>query len=351
MVAVTSLVVLVSYVAFTYGIERRQLDAAASMKECYDTIYRYSCESSTLAQDGANLALGCGSEYVPIAENYASQCARGPGGEYCLNLVLNLDISRAKECVSANDSSFCTSDCRSFLQSVVDTMGCCVMTIFNERLSPLLLGHDIRVSLMACDIAAEPACTSTVDLEGPTNTQTCTVGELWGGIAGIFCRVDEAQPYINALLKTPGCAPLARHHAVTCGRGVNNTYCLQLFETSFNPTNPTRTLFIHPQLNNAITQCANYSSFQSEGCPSACKSALEVAIEAVGCCINLFNDTISGVVTPYFTAEVTTACGVASPGFCETDLNFIIRDGAVINKSFISWVYIMICFALSLWVH
>ena len=338
-----SLVAFVSCVAYSSGQSETVLQKAASMQECWDTVYRYNCELSTLAQDGADVALGCGDSYISFAESYISQCTKGPGDEYCLNLYLfsKVDFSEATECASAmaGNSTSCSIACRNFLQSVVDSMGCCLNTIFNERLSPILLQHDVRVSLAACNITAERACVSPITLTSQNVTQPCTLSEIWGRFAELLCRPDENQGYIDYLVKENfACRPIAKAHVDACGRGPKDKYCVHLFETSYNPTNPMRVLSVHPGLKNAVTQCANYSSFQSAGCPVACRSAIEAAIDSVGCCINLFNDTVNEILLPQFSAEVMMACEIDSPGICESSLK--LGSGSEALRSFNIWIHI-----------
>ena len=322
--------------------QQTALQAAVSMQECLDAVYRYNCELSTIAQDGVDVALGCGDSYIGFAVNYVSQCTKGPGDEYCLNLYLfsDIDFSEATECVSAvaDNSTSCSNACRNFLQSVVNSMGCCLNIVFNEQLSPLLLQHDVQVSLAACNITAEPACTSPVTLASQNVTQPCTLSELWGGIAELSCRPDKNQGYIDYLImENSACRPIAKAHVDACGRGPENKYCVHLFETSYSPTNPMRVLSIHPGLRNAVAQCANYSSFQSAGCPASCKSAIEAAIESVGCCINLLNDTVNEILSPQFSAEVMIACEIESPGICESSLK--LGSGSEALRAFNIWMY------------
>ena len=339
-----SIVVFVPFVA-----SRETVLEAAVTRECFDIIYRYTCDSTTYQQDGANIALMCGSDYLVYAENYAAACVRGDDGDFCFHLFTdspNLDLTQvALLCASAINSTSCTTDCRDLLQSFVNEMGCCFNTIFNERLSQLLLGHSVVVSLDACGVDTPPACRSTFNLQIPDNADSCTYDEFWKRTVDYLCRTDVGQPYVDALLENPSCTPIARHYVNACSRGINGTYCLELFGTSFNPTVPTRTAFEHPELSNALTLCANYSSFRSEGCPSQCKGALELAIDEVGCCINHFNDSINEVLLPHFSGDVITACDVKSPGMCESDITIEGRAGSNTCTA-TAWFYICLSLAL-----
>ena len=215
----------------------------------------------------------------------------------------------------------CTSACRRYLQGAVEAGGCCFTSFWNERLSQRFLGQDIQFVLEACGVEAPPACdSSTVDLTAPDDVESCTFEKFWGDIVQFVCSPADNQPLVDTLAKNPACVPLARHLVNACGRRTNGTYCLELFQTSLNPIFPTRTAFGHPPLSNALQQCENYSSFQSDTCPTHCKSALERAIDEVGCCINIFNDTINNVTLPHFSSNVMIACEVEHPGVCEGPL-------------------------------
>ena len=60
------------------------------------------------------------------------------------------------------------------------------------------------------------------------------------------------------------------------------------------------------------------------------------------CCINIFNDTFNEVLLPQFSGDVMTACGVESPGVCESALD--LRAGSIIDRAIAVWAYI--CLAL-----
>lgn len=281
------------------------------------------------------------------AENFAAQCIVGDDNEFCLHLATAELFAQAVVCSSVTPNSTCTEECQDFLESTVDRFGCCFYTTFNERLSPLLLGRNVEVSLDACNVTVlESACENTFDLTVPSNADSCTYDEFWSRTVDYVCRTDIGQAYIDALLQNSSCTPLARHQINACSRGTNNTFCLDLFGGTFDPVFPLRTVYRHPELNNAITLCANYSTFASSGgCPAHCQDALETAIDVVGCCINLFNDTINEVTLPHFSGDVLTACGVESPGTCESDLT-LGRAGSATVKAITAWIYICLSLAL-----
>ena len=299
---------------------------------------------SSYAVDEANIALKCGSNYLAHAENFISSCSERDDGEFCYHSYFDTDYAAAAVCKSAVNSSTCSEECRNILQTNVNGFGCCFLIIFNERLSDLILGHDVRVSLEACNITVKPACRQIHNLTVPSDAESCTFDEYWSRTVNYLCRVDVAQPYINAVLENSTCTPLARHQINACSRGVNNTYCLDLYGGSFNPTVPLRIVSRNPILNNASIQCSNYSTFDTRGCPAHCREALETAINEFGCCINFFNDTISEVTLPQFGGSVMSACGIQSPGICKnTELHLTSGAGSVIARAITVWIYVILC--------
>ena len=124
------------------------------------------------------------------------------------------------------------------------------------------------------------------------------------------------------------------------GHGPNERFCLDILQGSYPLVNPTQTAFVNPFLSQAISQCANYSTFSSEMCPESCKSALKSAIDEFGCCINLFNDTINEVLLPHFSGDVMIACGLDPPGLCSNDI--IRGSGRAVGSTIAVWIYLCV---------
>ena len=329
------IVTVIVGVTFNVPVNRAQTVLESSLtRECWRLGYVYQCEDSTYSRDAADLSLNCGQDYFVAAENYAALCTKNDAGNYRLNLPeyqFGTDESNrlserimmsCSPIVTAPSSASCSAECRSALLDLVEPQGCCFQTVFNERLSQLILGHDVDVFINACNITAPAPCDSSSfgELTVSSDAESCTYEEFWTRIIDYNCRPSVAQPYLDALVKNSTCIPLARHTVNTCGRGPNNTLCLDLFGTSFNPVFPERTIRLNPLANAVSVSCANYSSFQSEGCPLDCKNALETAVDELGCCLNLFNDDVNEVLIPYFSDDVMEACEVTFPPQCKSDL-------------------------------
>ena len=248
--------------------------------------------------------------------------------------------------VNTNNGSSCVAECNGALRELVESHGCCFQVVWNERLSRLTFGYDVDIFINACNITPPALCDTSAfgDLTVPSDADSCSYDEFWSRISNYFCDSSTLQPYVNALVKNSLCIPLARHYINACGRGPNNAYCLNVFGTSFNPVVPERTARINPVLSNVSTACADYSSFQSTGCPMECKDALLAAIDEVGCCINVFNDDVNQVMLPHFSDDVMEACEITFPMKCISDVRIEAVGGGSIAQTtsqVVSWVCII----------
>ena len=316
-VLVTSTAVLV--------LGKTVLETATAMTKCLETIDRYSCLFSSYSSDLLEIGVQCGSDYIQFAEITAAQCTTNEDGDFCFRVFSELSTVDAAACSSVNDSSSCTATCSGFLEAIVTTGGCCFNTVFNERISQIILGYNIQLPLNACSVAAPPSCDLAFDLTLPNNQESCTFPLFWGRVVNYLCSQAVGQPYVDNILRSPQCTPLARHFTNFCGRGPNERFCLDILQGSYPLVNPTLTAFVNPFLSEAIAQCATYSSFTSDTpCPDSCKHALHTAMKEFGCCINLFNDTVNEVLLPHFSGDMMTACGLDSPGLCSNALTLVL---------------------------
>lgn len=223
-----------------------------------------------------------------------------------------------------------------------DYGGCCVETVFNTRFSLIVLGYDIQVAYNVCDIALPSACIAPIKIE-PDKADNCSFSEFWSRLVEYLCADSVGQPYVDAVLEIldHACTPIARHYASYCGRA-NDRYCLDILQGSFPLVNPTQNAYVNPYLKNVTSACANYSSITSDSmCPAACKSALQTAIGEFGCCINMFNNTVTQVLLPHISDRVMTACGLESPGECASALSIgDIDGGSVTAKASVALILI-----------
>ena len=313
---------LVSSVA---SAEETTLSAAVSEPNCLRSIDQYVCTGSDYGQGLVDIALQCGPDYISLyAETQAAQCSSTEDGVPCFGAFEGLNLTTsAQACASlqlGDDAASCSSACSDFLQQLRTSGGCCVETVWQTGFSQLVLGFDIQIAFDVCNVDNPAACISPISVVVPSTSETCTFSEFWSRLVEYGCSESVGQPYVDNIVNTdPVCTPIARHYASSCGRA-NDRFCLDILQGVFPIADSTQPAFVNPHLSNVTSAC-DYSSIASDGeCPAACSSALEIAIEEFGCCINMFNNTDTQVLLPHINSDVMTICGVESPGVCESVL-------------------------------
>lgn len=94
------------------------LETAVNMDECLRGIEKYTCTSDH-GQGIVNIAVQCGPDHIPSAENQVAQCT---SREACLATFSSLNVTEAKTCSDlelGDDTASCTSACQSFLQKTM----------------------------------------------------------------------------------------------------------------------------------------------------------------------------------------------------------------------------------------
>ena len=92
------------------------------------------------------------------------------------------------------------------------------MYIFNDRLSQLLLGHNVSVSLTACGITATNPCdTGDFDLVVPSTAESCTFDNYWGHTVNYLCRTDVNQAFFVEIHHMQEIMPISHKHQVLFG--------------------------------------------------------------------------------------------------------------------------------------
>ena len=305
--------------------EQTILGTAVSAPNCLRSIDQYVCTGSDYGQGLADIALQCGPDYISLyAETQAAQCSSTEDGVPCFGAFEGLNITTsAQACASlqlGDDAASCSSACSDFLQKLRKSGGCCVETVWQTGFSQLVLGFDIQIAFDVCNVDNPAACISPISLVVPSTSETCTFSEFWSRLVEYGCSESVGQPYVDNIVNTdPVCTPIARHYASSCGRA-NGRFCLDILQGVFPIVDSTQHAFVHPHLSNVTSACNNTSIASDGVCPAACRSALEMAIEEFGCCINMFNNTDTEVLLPHISNDVMKICGVESPGACESVL-------------------------------
>ena len=126
---------------------------------------------------------------------------------------------------------------------------------------------------------------------------------------------SSGQSFVDALLGNPNCYPYAQLYISLCGVNSQGHYCLEELGDNIG----TILTLQHPTISQIIEQCSELS--ESGVCTSSCRSAIETASNEFGCCINVFNNTIYGLVLAQLSGDALRSCGVDSSSVCTSYLN------------------------------
>ena len=113
------------------------------------------------------------------------------------------------------------------------------------------------------------------------------------------------QPYINALLKNSKCYHTAEFIVTVCLVNADGVPCSSLLADN---------RYVNIESLNSMCVSSNIS------CSSTCRSGINEAKEAVGCCVNRYNTSL-GERHLSLSYSVWKSCGVESPGFCVDPLS------------------------------
>ena len=298
----------------THHIAKRQTTVDATI-ECSNLIIEYQCGPSGYAQQLVNIALSCRNEsYARIT---AGVCARNENGETCgVAATTFLANTNAASCSGAVTSGSCPSGCRNFLESASSNLGCCINTFINTTDNPNLLALysdvlDYRLWNL-CDVPLPAAgCGNTLSLEPPQDAQDCTVEEFVSRLVDYQCSPSVGQPLVNAVLRNDRCNIFATLLVDVCATNANGQTCAEAISLDLIGSAAT-----DPLLTSLSTNCAGLV----DTCNPSCQSAVTSIADSYGCCVNVYNNSETGVVLPSLSYSLWNSCEVDSPGFCNSSL-------------------------------
>ena len=294
-------------------------DALQTAIECSNLINEYQCGPSGYAQQAVNIALSCRNEsYARIT---AGVCARNENGETCgvaaTTFLSNTnELMNATSCLGAVTSGSCPSTCRNFLESASANLGCCINTFINTTDNPNLLAQyrdllDYRLWNL-CNVPLPAAgCGNTLSLEPPQDAQDCTVEEFVRRLVDYQCSPSVGQPLVNAVLRNDRCNTFATLLVDVCATNANGQTCAEAISLDLIGSAAT-----DPLLTSLSTNCAD----SVDTCSPSCQSAVTIIADSYGCCVNVYNNSETGVVLPSLSYSIWNSCGVESPGFCNSSL-------------------------------
>ena len=297
----------------THHITKRQT-TLQDIADCSAAILDYVCGSSGYTQQIVNIALGCRNE--TYARNAANTCARSENGAFCGSATIRFLLDQteaASTCSGAVSLGSCPSDCRSFLQSASNTLGCCINTYINTTVSPLLALYGEYVDYRLWNLCNVPLpvadCGNGLPLNPPQDAQDCTLQELFTRSINYECMASVGQPLVDTLVRNGRCDLYVRSLVGVCNRNENNQFCGTVIGSSgIDSGNLNSPLF--------TSLVANCASSSSSFCSSSCQSAATNIENSYGCCVNVFNISVGGVQVPQLSYGLWNRCGVDPPGFC-----------------------------------
>lgn len=318
---------------------RRQdnMPSAEDIIGCSLRAARARCESNKFYQRLVDSALDCGLN--GLAEQYAGYCTTNPAaeGEYCAALVLNAIedfINVNTNCRSTGETSVtvCPVNCAPALRAIKNRFGCCINSVFNTSSGPDTLLEDSETDPVAAALQSlgqifsevfndslwslcgvetvRTICDNTKTVTPKYDSPICTISELAQQEFDIVCG-SESLEEIDKVLKDKNCFFVSRTINDVCEVNSEGQYCFLLTVGSSDSQTP-------GSVSEVETEC---SQFQ-ETCPIDCRSALEEFRNNLGCCVNRYNTSTTGVTYQFETSyALWNQCGVDTTGVCESILN------------------------------
>lgn len=275
----------------------------ADFTKCVSVLYRAQC-STSYAQNYINTISQCGLLGNTVAIGIESSCHQNEAGEFCgAALVANDIIQIETHCRSAS----CSAECRSSLQTIKNDAGCCLDSVY-------VLKALFYSNFSNCGISYPSACRPTsLDIPTPSNDPSCgTNGENIEKInLQFFCSSKNIQPVLNTL-NSNNCQEVARLIELSCSYR-NGNFCVEEISELNSDF-----------ITNAITNCPFISN-----CSMGCSSSINTLKANLGCCLNIFNSSLSLARDLFSTStEFDTVwdnslwqqCNIMPPGDCETKI-------------------------------
>ena len=292
--------------------------------DCVAVIIDHQCGTSGYTQQTVNIALGCRNE--SYARNSANACVRNENRESCgvatVKLLVNdTDLMNAYSCSDAVASQACPVACQTFLESVSSRLGCCINAYLNTTDSPLFAFYnygkyfDYRLwSLCDVPLPAAGTCENMISLDPPPYEQDCTEQELVSHLVDYQCNPSIGQPLVNAVLQNERCNIFATVLVNVCTTNANGQVCAESISLDILGSISTSS-----QLFSTLT-ALSVNCADADTCSPFCQSAIANITDSYGCCVNVYNNSETGVQLSSLSYSLWNSCGMNSPGFCNSSL-------------------------------
>ena len=314
------------------ALERRTRQSDQSLDDiirCASPGISIQCESDFQPRLIQN-AINCGQN--ALARYIAGSCDRNPSGEYCALVALQRleDFSNAiANCASFVEGSACPSGCASQLQSLRNSLGCCINSVFNLSIDASEVAGDPiaqafqSITMMnlftyplwsSCNVQTVGTCESSATVTPIHNSFVCTTLQFTEQALDIQCNSADAQRIVDATITAGGqCYEIGQAQALTCSSRSDGQYCSAIIAAgSLSGTQAVTPTGITLQCNQ-----------NQQSCSSGCRSAIEAVSNNLGCCFNsVYNTSLIGDIYEFEASNALwNQCGIGTPGICESTLD------------------------------
>ena len=176
----------------------------------------------------------------------------------------------------------------------------------------------------------------------PASAHNCTMEELDNLHSVILCTPNVAQPYINSLLNDNRCSQIYLNFTKDlinfCSMNPRGEFCFQQIQVYEGASISNYASTLNSNCDSEIGSATDEEDFE---CRSMCKNKLVEIKNALGCCVNYNNRSTSYQSTPppSLAYRVWEACGVETPGFCESKLSL---NGSASTAYAMQWAFMCI---------
>ena len=283
--------------------------------DCVSKTIEYQCGSSGYSQKVVDIATDCKND--SYARNTANTCARNDKGETCGAVALKFlsGQTNAESCLGSVANEFCSSECREFLQSAKDSLGCCLNAYVNKTDYPLFREYREQVDhrlwdLCEVDLPEEECKDSGIKVEFLNDVKSCTSQEILTNFVRYECSADIGQSLVDNLMKNDRCYIFSAVMVDACSSNENGRYCAEIIGTDLMNTFGT-----DPYVIALNSDCG--ARDPDSGCNPACKESINAIKKVYGCCVNVYNDSSIGLQLGALSYSVWNECEIESPGFCQ----------------------------------
>ena len=281
---------------------------------------------------------------LKLALNLQHLCSKSDTGAFCISLFRSIMTQNFVENCGSDimfNSSSCPPKCRTQLEDLKSTLGCCINNSYLNRSYSSSVIFNYRLWNW-CTVPLPPMdCEDGLMLNTPVTTKDCDINTFVDFQLDSYCS-DTGQSYVNALLEDSRCSQInfdnAKFIVNTCSIKDDGEFCA-IPGDEFNDK------YLSLLESNCDLEISNPSAI----CRSTCRATLMETKATLDCCINVFNQ--SNLTSPALSYGLWDSCGVQTPGICESTLrlNGAISTMAIYSMRWIStWVVIAVILSLGM---